>query len=136
MDDDDVTKMIEEMVSETDTLTLTPGERRAYFVKGECSGWCWPLYIYIALAVLQLLAIPMMKVYDPTTKTYSAAPVAVKYRNMIVSIVWNVLVGFLMYYLCAKCRTGWSWFILLLPIILSVLLLIMIGGAAVAVNAT
>jgi hypothetical protein len=130
--DNRINQLIADMVSEDNTLT--PGEQRANLLKGDCSGWCWPLYLYIALSILQLLTIPMMKVYDPTTKTYTSAPVAVKVRYMLLSAVWNLFVGFLMYYLCSKCHSGWAWFILLLPIIFNVILVIMILVAVLAVN--
>ena len=107
----------------------------AQFVSGECEGWCWPLYIYIALAVLQLAAIPMMKTYDSTTKTYTAASTVVKFRYFITALVWNLLIGFLLYYLCKKCHNRWAWFVLLLPIIFDILLFLLIGVAAVTVLA-
>ncbi len=107
----------------------------AQFVSGECEGWCWPVYIYIAIAVLQLVAIPMMKAYDSTTKTYTSAPTAIKVRYFIGSLVWNLLIGFLLYYLCKKCHNRWAWFVLLLPIIFDLLLFVLFGVAAVTVFA-
>nr|QBK87259.1 MAG: hypothetical protein LCMAC201_01610 [Marseillevirus LCMAC201] len=109
----DIDQMIEEMVVEQP--------------QQSCNGWCLPLYIYIFLAILQFAAVFMMKVYDPSKQMYIEAPKSVKTRYAIMVIVWNTLIGIVMYYLCKYCRSGWSWFILLLPIILNIVILLIMA---------
>ncbi|KKL64481.1 hypothetical protein LCGC14_2164610 [marine sediment metagenome] len=112
MSNDNIDQMIEEMVDEQ------PKQE-------SCSGWCLPLYIYIFLAILQFITIMMMKIYHPGKQRYVNAPGSVKARYAIISIIWNTLVGVVMYYLCKYCHSGWSWFILLLPIILNTLIFLL-----------
>jgi ABC-type xylose transport system permease subunit len=92
----------------------------------KTSGWCLPLYIYIFLAVLQLIGISMMKMFDKDKKEYKSIPLSVKLKFIVINIIWNIIVGLIMYYLCKNGYSGWSWFILLLPTILNFIYFIFI----------
>jgi 4-hydroxybenzoate polyprenyltransferase len=133
-DKDDIDRMIDSMVVDSPPAKKDQGSDKdckevCHTVcpgKKSCSGWCIPLYIHIFLSVLQFATIMMMQVYHPRKREYVNAPASVKARYAAICVVWNVLVGFAMYYLCKYCHQGWAWFVLLLPIILNTLILLLL----------
>lgn len=86
----------------------------------QCKGeTCWPMYIYLVLAVPGAIAsffVPASK------KTSRQAQIA----GAVAGALWVALWAFIMWELCKHCHRGWAWFLLLLPVILFI-------GAAIAV---
>lgn len=80
-------------------------------VKKRCSGWCWPLLIYIALAFLSILNLFFF---------HGEAFIF----TLVSSILFYIFWGGIMYLLCYHCHNGWAWFLLFLPFILIISLII------------
>lgn len=78
--------------------------------------WWWflPFYIYIVLAIIYVIMMLFAGV--------SAGP-------FLGWLIFAVLIGLLIWWLCDIRQLGWAWFILLLPLIIA--LLIGIVGAGV-----
>lgn len=57
--------------------------------------------------------------------------------RIVVRIVWALLIGALLFWLCRECHTGWAWFVLLLPLIITffIVFAVLIGvGAGVGAS--
>lgn len=76
-----------------------------------------PLYIFIAVAIIALIAL-----------LFSGAGAAAFIGLLIFLVLWALLI----WWLCDICELGWAWFALLLPVIVS--LLTGIVGAGVALG--
>ena len=74
-------------------------------------GMCTPLIIYLALVAVQMVAIGM------SSKVAEKDKMKVMGLTVLVAAFWGVI----MYQLCLNGHSGWSWFILLLPLIVAVL---------------
>ena len=85
----------------------------------DCSGWCIPVYIQIAIAVFQLVLIAVSRMSSKLT-------------NATMSLLWNIVITVILYYLCENCHDGWAWFVLLLPIILNVVATLLLGYFTIA----
>lgn len=86
----------------------------------KCDGWCTPLYIYLVLAAMSLIATVRFHFQDP--KLVSAEAV-------VMSVLYKVFWCGVIYLLCSNCQESWAWVILLLPLIFIVLALFLIFGA-------
>lgn len=71
------------------------------------SGMCAPLVIYLVLVAANIFWIG----------TTNKIPEGQKAKQMIISLLIAALIGAIMYELCKNGHSGWSWFILLLPLI-------------------
>lgn len=72
-----------------------------------------PLYIFIALSIIYLVLLVFA----------GAAAGAI-----LTSVLGLVLMGLLIWWLCDIGQLGWAWFVLLLPLILSMLTGAVAGG--------
>ena len=81
--------------------------------KGVFENWCLPLIIFVIIAVISILAMIVG---------------GQSFLNIIISIIFNVLIGLLIWWLCKNNHIGWAWVILFLPLILTVLLFLFFGG--------
>lgn len=86
----------------------------------KCDGWCTPLYIYLVLAVMSLIATIRLHFQDDQLVTV---------ESIVMSVLYKVFWAGVIYLLCASCHENWAWIILLLPLIFIVLLLFLIFGA-------
>lgn len=91
-----------------------------------CTGWCVPLYIHFAFSVVQAIVITQMKIYNQRLQRYTALPLAVRLRYLTFTTLWNIIIGIVIYYLCRTCHQGWSWVILLLPVILNLVMMLLL----------
>ena len=48
-----------------------------------------------------------------------------KTAMIIQTIIWALLLGVIIYYLCAIGKPGWAWFVVFLPLILATLMMLM-----------
>ena len=92
----------------------------------RCDGWCTPLYIYLVLAVIFLVA---------TVRTHLQNPKIVSVESIIMSIIHMVFWTGVIYLLCSTCHENIAWIILLLPLIIMLLYIFLIFGVVVAVIA-
>ena len=76
----------------------------------ECSGWCIPTIIYLVLAIISIIG----SLFTNFSEFSAGVGLLMFLVNAVITGLWL----YLMYWLCSTCRQGWSWFILLLPIIL------------------
>lgn len=72
-----------------------------------------PLYIFIALAIIALIVM-----------LFSGATAAAFIGYIIFAILW----GLLLWWLCDICELGWAWFVLLLPLIIAILTAVVAAG--------
>lgn len=76
------------------------------------SGMCTPLIIYLAIVAVQMVAIGM------SAKVAEKDKMKVMGITILVAAFWGVI----MYQLCLNGHQGWSWFILLLPLIVAAIM--------------
>ena len=78
----------------------------------KCEGWCVPAIIYVVLSIIGII-MNLMSAGLPTAAV-----------NVIIVIFWTAI----LYWLCSICRSGWAWFLLLLPFLFAI---IVIGSTAI-----
>ena len=88
----------------------------------QCSGWCAPTVIYLGLSVLGVLAKALRGDYN-----HPYAPTVLLAQGLYVAF-WTGI----MYWLCASCSSNWSWFILLFPLILGLVLFFLLEAEVLA----
>jgi len=49
-----------------------------------------------------------------------------KEGRILTSLIWTLLIGFIMYKLCENKNVGWAWFLLLLPVIVWMFLFVLV----------
>lgn len=69
----------------------------------------WPFIIYLILSAIVLLGFIFSKRGMGETVTY-----------VLLQIVWIVIIGFIIYWLCKSGKVGWAWFVLFLPLIIQI----------------
>jgi len=79
-----------------------------------------PLYIFIALAIITLIVM-----------LFSGANAAAFIGYIIFAVLW----GLLIWWVCNICQLGWAWFILLLPLIIAILVAIIGAGTTAGIVA-
>lgn len=72
----------------------------------------WPLIIYLVLAGLTILSY----IFNPN----------VTISIIIMNIVWTLIFAFILYELCKHNHIGLAWFVLFLPLIISIVLFIFV----------
>ena len=88
-------------------------------INKKCSGWDWPLYIQIFITLCQLASVSCAKIYDPRAREYVPMPTTRKMSLVAGLLLWNAIVGTIIYWLSANCHQGWAWFVVLLPLIIN-----------------
>jgi cell division protein FtsW (lipid II flippase) len=78
----------------------------------SCSGWCWPLIIYVIIVAISFISI-FVSGMDNTMKD----------GGLIWNIVWALIFGFILWILCKNCKDGWAWILLLLPFIIMLIII-------------
>lgn len=86
----------------------------------KCDGWCTPLYIYLALAVMSLIATVRLHFNDPKTVSMEA---------VLMSVIYKVFWCGVIYVLCSTCHENVAWVLLLIPLVFMLLLMFLIFGA-------
>lgn len=81
-----------------------------------CSGWCLPTIIYLFLVIIGTL-LSLFSSMDDQVK------ISLAVRQLIFGLVWTAF----LYTLCYTCHEGWSWFILLLPLIIGIIAFIILS---------
>ena len=73
----------------------------------NCDGWCAPTIIFLILSAAGMLMRALV----------GASNLAIFSAQGLYVAFWTSI----MYYLCSICRSGWSWVILLFPLILGLI---------------
>lgn len=79
-----------------------------------------PLYIFIALAIITLIVM-----------LFSGANAAAFVGMLIFLVLW----GLLIWWLCNICELSWAWFVLLLPLILAIATGVITAGVTAGIVA-
>lgn len=79
-----------------------------------CSGWCYPLFIYIGLCCLMLI----MNLYF-----YSKNPELHSDRHIFMSLFYQFIWMIVLYLLCKSCHKNIAWFLVLIPLIFILVIL-------------
>lgn len=82
----------------------------------RCSGYCTPFIIYIILSVIVIL-LNLTRNISAEVKIYIAL------RQLIFTLLW----GGLLYWLCYTCKQGWAWFLLFINLFLGIIILIIMA---------
>jgi cell division protein FtsW (lipid II flippase) len=77
-----------------------------------CSGWCWPLIIYVIIVAVSFISVIV-----------SNNPEMQKRTGLIWNIIWAIVLGVILYYICRNCKEQWAWFLLLLPLIIMAIII-------------
>jgi cell division protein FtsW (lipid II flippase) len=77
-----------------------------------CSGWCWPLIIYVIIVAISFISILISDRQEIS-----------KDSGLIWNIIWAVIFGVILWILCKNCYEGWAWLLLLLPIIIMLVII-------------
>lgn len=86
--------------------------------------WCLPFIIYVILSVIGFILM-LSNLFSSTNKMTTGQ----KWMYLILSLVWLIFFGWLIWYLCRRGHNGWAWFVLFLPLILLALFYLFIAGA-------
>jgi len=89
----------------------------------QCTGWCAPTVIYLGLSVLAILAKALRGDYN---NQYA-------FSLLLAQGLYIAFWTGIMYWLCASCSNNWSWFILLFPLILGLVLFVLLEAELLAV---
>ena len=71
------------------------------------NGWCLPTVIYLTLAIIGILMRALNGSYDMSS--------SILVGEVLHTLFWTAI----MYWLCSRGYSGLSWFILLIPLILT-----------------
>lgn len=74
----------------------------------------WPFMIYLILSAIVLLGFIFSKRGMGETVTY-----------VLLQIIWIIIIGFIIYWLCKSGKVGWAWFVLFLPLIIQIVWVIL-----------
>lgn len=80
------------------------------------SGWCIPFIIYIVISAIVILGFILSRRSVGETITY-----------VLIQLVWVVLFGLIIYWLCKSGKTGWAWFVLFLPLIIQITWVVLVA---------
>lgn len=83
-----------------------------------CTPWCLPLILYIAFSGINLHKMSNSPLYN--------------IRQIMSNLAWNLVIAFVMYNLCGRCKQKWAWVIFLFPLILATILVIAILALVLA----
>ena len=83
-----------------------------------CTPWCLPLILYIAFSGINLHRMVNSPLAD--------------IRQIMSNLAWNIVIAFVMYNLCSKCKQKWAWVIFLFPLILAAILVVAILALVLA----
>jgi hypothetical protein len=83
---------------------------------------CAPLTFWIVLVVIWLVLILLTNMPN-------------KSMAIVQTLIWAVILGIIIYYLCQMRQFGWAWFVVFLPLLFMVLMMLMITmGMAIGVG--
>lgn len=87
-----------------------------------CSGWCAPVIIYLILSGISIYNTWTFDAskYPELSSLMNRDKSTVLFQQVVVTLLWTGL----MYWLCSRCQSGWSWFILVAPMLISGLALV------------
>ena len=74
---------------------------------------CNPLLFFIILVSVWLIVILFSN------------NVVNKGQMIIQTLIWTVILGVFIYYFCSIGKYGWAWFVVFLPLLLSILLMLL-----------
>ena len=90
----------------------------------KCSGFCIPFIIYIifskVLGLIGLIIRPLNVFEEKLHET--------KVTLVVGQLIYNVVIGGLIYWLCTKCYKTAAWIVLLFPIIFALIFMVVIIG--------
>ena len=88
------------------------------------SNWCLPFIIYVILAIIGFILM-LSNLFSASNNMTTGQ----KWTYLILSLIWLIFFGWLIWYLCKKGQQGWAWFVLFLPLIILALFYLFIAGA-------
>lgn len=78
-----------------------PGKRK------KRSKNCWPFIIYLIVSAVIIIGF-----------VFSARSMNETITYVLLQIVWIIIVGFIIYWLCRSGHVGWAWIVLFLPLLI------------------
>ena len=94
---------------------------------GNCDGLCAPTIIYLILMGVSLLS-QFLNYFVMENPYYSHLSNATKIKALLGSLVSSGIFAWILYIICSHCHPGISWFLLLLPIFIMVVIMFMLAG--------
>lgn len=95
------------------------------------SGWCLPFIIYFVLAIIGFILL-LSNLFSASNTSTSGQ----KWLWLILSLIWLIFFGWLIYYLCSRGKNVLAWVVLFLPLILLALVYLFFIGALAALMVT
>jgi len=91
------------------------------FIKNKsCSGLCGPTIIFLILSFVSIIGSLISKPKHYIIKKYIFE---YKFVIFVYHIMFTIIWGGLLYFICSKCKQGIAWLILLIPIIIGIILM-------------
>lgn len=84
--------------------------------QGCVGGVCWPLIVYMIITILALILIISVPGLDISTRSTA----------ILISIVWTLFWGIILWWLCSRCQWTWAWILLFFPFMINVLFFIIL----------
>lgn len=82
----------------------------------KSGGWCIPFIVYIIISAIVILGFIFSKRPMGETVTY-----------VLLQLIWIVLIGLIIYWLCKSGKVGWAWFVLFLPLIIQIVWVVLVA---------
>jgi hypothetical protein len=83
---------------------------------------CAPLTFWIILVVFWLVLILLTNMPN-------------KGMAVVQTLIWAIILGIIVYYLCQMKQFGWAWFVVFLPLLFMVLMMLMVTmGMAIGIG--
>jgi ABC-type Na+ efflux pump permease subunit len=92
---------------------------------GTCDGYCAPTVIYIILVSISILVQFYVSFIQVTPEMQRLTP-GQRLQSLLSMIVSSAIFAFVLYIICSHCHSGISWFLLLFPLIIFILILLLL----------
>ena len=115
-DDEEEAPMVERASKDSEGRDQIPAKKtkKKRCGKKGCGGWCWPFIIYLILSLITIIFFLFSQQSVGETVTY-----------VLLQLIWIIIIGFIIYWLCKSGHTGWAWFVLFLPLIVQIVWVIL-----------
>jgi len=94
---------------------------------GSCNGLCAPTIIYLILIGVSIIS-QILNYFVINNPYYDHLSYMTKVKSLLGSILSSGLFAWILYIICSHCHPGVSWFLLLLPIFMMVVIMFMLAG--------
>jgi hypothetical protein len=105
-------------------VAATPARFGGKYFQGECNvNDCVPFWVFSVLVCIQVLSIlAHANTVDSDTGLIRSATLLEKIKAVLKTLLLDLIIAAVIFYLCRNCKNDWAWFVLFLPIILMGLL--------------